>query len=352
MRAVSQSADFITSEKSQDTKYYPSELDSPEDEPLAAFIGKKYKPVGLKVRPVYTELPEKYRIKHQILGNPLEGKPGLSTNPKDFSPSGRYTEERKATVDELHKEDFLWDEERKLMHEFMMKQEAVFAWNDVERGSFRHDFFPPVEIPVIEHEAWVERSIPIPRGQLEETCKSIKKKIDAGVYESSNAANRSKFFGVVKKDGKNIHLVHALEPLNTVTIAHSGVPPGTDELANHFAGRVCGASLDMYSGYDHRDIAEGSRDYTTFQTPFGALIIVKLPQGWTNSVPIFHDDVTFILRDEIPHITIPYIDDIPVRGQGLDIRIRMETMKPYLRTLESGDSYGNTFKISIVWFNA
>jgi len=36
--------------------------------------------------------------------------------------------------------------------------------------------------------------------------------------------------------------------------------------------------------------------------------------GWTNSVPIFHDDVTYILQSEIPDTTIPYIDDVPIRG--------------------------------------
>jgi hypothetical protein len=36
--------------------------------------------------------------------------------------------------------------------------------------------------------------------------------------------------------------------------------------------------------------------------------------GWTNSVPIFHDDVTFILQPEIPDFTVPYIDDVPIRG--------------------------------------
>jgi hypothetical protein len=36
--------------------------------------------------------------------------------------------------------------------------------------------------------------------------------------------------------------------------------------------------------------------------------------GWTNSVPIFHDDVTFILQPEIPDTTIPYIDDVPIKG--------------------------------------
>ena len=92
---------------------------------------------------------------------------------------------------------------------FIMKQEQGFAWDDSERGSFRHDFFPPVEFPLVEHETWVEKSIPIPRGQLEEFCRVIKKKIDAGVYEPSNASYRSKFFGVVKKDGKSIRLVHS-----------------------------------------------------------------------------------------------------------------------------------------------
>jgi hypothetical protein len=57
-----------------------------------------------------------------------------------------------------------------------------------------------------------------------------------------------------------------------------------------------------------------SRDLTTFQTPYGPHRLVKLPMGWTNSVPIYHDDVTYILRDEIPHVTIPYVDDVPVRG--------------------------------------
>jgi hypothetical protein len=72
--------------------------------------------------------------------------------------------------------------------------------------------------------------------------------------------------------------------------------------------------FDLYVGYDERTLAESSRDLTTFQTPFGALRLVTLPMGWTNSVPIFHDDVTFILQPEIPEVTVPYIDDVPVKG--------------------------------------
>ena len=102
--------------------------------------------------------------------------------------------------------------------------------------------------------------------------------------------------------------------MNRVTIQHSGVPPIPDHLAETFAGRACIGILDLFVGYDNRPLVESSRDMTTFQTPFGSLRLTMLPMGWTNSVPIFHDDVTEILRPKIPDVTKPYIDDVPIRG--------------------------------------
>jgi hypothetical protein len=275
---------------------------------------KKYKPVARKVRPVLGDLPEKFRIVRNIQGDPLESLPILDPNPPPFAPAGRYTEERRDIIDQAHSGDFLWTAERNLMHDFMLKNRDAFAWSDSERGKFREDFFPPVDMPTIPHTPWVQRNMPIPPGIYNEVCKVIRTKIAAGVYEPSNSSYRSRWFCVVKKDGTSLRLVHSLEPLNAVTIQHSGVPPFTDQVAEQFAGRACGGMLDLYVGYDERILAESSRDFTTFQTPYGALRLVTLPMGWTNSVPIFHDDVTFILQPEIPQITIPYIDDVPVRG--------------------------------------
>jgi hypothetical protein len=36
--------------------------------------------------------------------------------------------------------------------------------------------------------------------------------------------------------------------------------------------------------------------------------------GWTNSIPIFHNNVTHILQLKIPNTTIPYIDNVPIRS--------------------------------------
>src|ERR1700726_2423104 len=275
---------------------------------------KKYKPVIQKVHPILGELPDKFRICRNIVGDPLLNMPQLDPNPPPFQPTGRYTQDRKEKLDKVHNTDFLWDKERDLMHDFMCKQNEGFAWDDSERGRFHTDFFPPVDFPVVDHIPWVKKNILIHPGLFEEVCSIVRMKLDAGVYKTLNSSYCSRWFCVLKKDGKSLRPVHSLEPLNKVTIQHSGVIPTPEHLAEQFGGRACGAMLDLYVGYDERLIAESSRDYTTFQTPYGALRLVTLPMGWTNSVPIFHDDVTFILRPEIPQVTIPYIDDVPIKG--------------------------------------
>jgi len=283
--------------------------------PLAILAAKKkYKPVAKKVRPVMTDLPERFHIVRNIIGDPLASLPVLSTNPPPYQPNGRYTLEHKEFIDKVHDGDFLWPAERDLMHHFMVVQQKAFAWSDDKRGHFREDFFPPVEMPTISHKPWVVRNRPIPPGIYDLVCSLLKRKINAGVFEPSNSSYRSPWFCVVKKDGTSLRIVQSLEPLNAVTIGHSGVTPFTEQIVEQFAGRACAAMLDLYVGYDERALAEVSRDFTTFQTPFGALRLTTLPMGWTNSVPIFHDDVTHILRSEIPHLTVPYIDDVPIKG--------------------------------------
>jgi hypothetical protein len=277
------------------------------------FAGKKYKPVHLKVRPTFTDLPDQFRIIREIKGDPLEGMPILPKDPPAFEAKGRYTEERREQFEKAQGSGFLRPKEMDLVNHIVSKQNKAFAWEDSERGSFNEDFFPPVVMPTIPHTPWREHSGKIPPGIYNEICNIIKTKLAAGVYEPSNSSYRSRWFTVLKKGGK-LRLVHSLEPLNKVTIAHAGLPPATEDIATQFAGRACGGMFDLYVGYDERPLAESSRDYTTFQTPFGALRLTTLPMGWTNSVPIFHDDVTFILKDEIPHVTIPYIDDVPIRG--------------------------------------
>ena len=55
---------------------------------FAQYLGKKYKPVALKVKPIYGDLPEKFRIKRDIKGNPLADMPELKPISPEFTPTG------------------------------------------------------------------------------------------------------------------------------------------------------------------------------------------------------------------------------------------------------------------------
>lgn len=176
---------------------------SGQDRDISLATKKKYKPVALKVRPVLGELPAKFRIIRNITGDPLEKLPELNPNPPPFVPCGRYTQERKDLFDKLNP-GFLLPAERDLLHHFMMLHQDAFAWDDSERGHFREDFFPPVDMPVVPHTPWVLRNIPIPPGLYDQVCSVIQRKIAAGVFEPSNSSYWSRWFCVVKKDGRDL----------------------------------------------------------------------------------------------------------------------------------------------------
>ena len=160
----------------------------------------------------------------------------------------------------------------------------------------------------------------------------IKRKIDIGVYELSNLSYQSRWFCVIKKNGKSLRIVHSLEPLNRVIIVHSELLPATKKLVIYFAERVYSGILDLHVGYDKRVLAEQSRDLTTFQMPFGALRLVTLPIEWTNLVPIFHNDITYILREEISKQTLLYIDDVPIKGSKTRYELLVMEIKGNLIT--------------------
>ena len=71
----------------------------PNSTDLTSYVTKKYKPVARKVRPIATQLPERYRIVRNIIGDPLERLPRLPTQPAPFELIGRYIKERMKIID-------------------------------------------------------------------------------------------------------------------------------------------------------------------------------------------------------------------------------------------------------------
>jgi hypothetical protein len=196
------------------------------DRTLRAFV---YKPVARKVRTVPESITEDYHITRRLPDDPLDGLVDLPTHPPDFIPGKRFTQERSDKLD-LDPAKWLWPEELKLIRWLVLVHETTFVWEPGERGRFKEEYFLPIKIATVPHTPWVQCNIPIPPAIFNDVIKIIKGKIEGGVYEPSNASYRSRWFCVVKKDGKSLQLIHDLQPLNAVTVKDAALPPFTDHL--------------------------------------------------------------------------------------------------------------------------
>lgn len=233
-----------------------------------SILGLKYKPVERKVRPVPTTMPEATRPKRRFPEDPLLSLPHISQHPLPITHFGqRLTKDRWEAL-RLKEMGFLWDEEINLAFQVLMQNEQALAWEDREKGCFWEDYFEPIIVPTIEHEPWTLKNIPIPHGIRNKVITFIREKIASGTYEPSGSSYRSRWFCVPKKNG-TFHIVHDLQPLNSVTIKDAGVPPNIEPYAENAAGRVVYSMADLFTGFDHAPVTEESRDLFTFQTPLG-----------------------------------------------------------------------------------
>ena len=293
---------------------YPE--DDSDDEDIISFcVGKAYtayKRVDKKVKPVPAVFPEDQKVTRRFPEDPLKSLPPLPVFPPEFTPNGRLTQERLEEMN-LFKDDFLWPEEKKLFTHIIQFHQNALVFEDNQRGSFREDYFSPYIIPTVAHVPWTHGNIPIPPGIRERVIQLLQEKIAAGVYEPCQSSYRSRWFCVLKKNGK-LRIVHDLQPLNAVSIKESGLPPNLDSFVEPFAGRQCYTVMDLYWGFDARKVHPKSRDLTAFQTPLGLLRITSLPTGFTNSPAEFQACMSFILQEEMSDKADIFIDDLAIRG--------------------------------------
>jgi hypothetical protein len=134
-----------------------------------------------------------------------------------------------------------------------------------------------------------------------------------GILEPSMAPYSNRWFTIPKKSGA-LRFIQDIQPANRVTIRNKGSGPIIDEVAEAFAGHAIYFIGDLYSDYDQFQLTIKSRDLTTIKTLLGLVKMCTLPQGATNLVAHMQSAMNHILRDFVPEKTIPFVDDIPIKG--------------------------------------
>ena len=277
----------------------------------------KYKPASKKIKPVNEPMPQ--NLNPPLCYPPLSRDPyetPLDPFPPEFTPTYKINEERLKVIN-FGPPGWLWPEELKLMKHIIKIRQKSLAFSAEERGLLKHTYGKPYIIPVIKHEPWQQRPIPIPGAIRDQFIELVRERVKTGLYEQSSSSYSSPVFCVKKQDGK-LRVVHDLQKLNKVTIKDSGLPPNPEELVESFTGRACYGLGDIMGGYDERELAQQSRPLTTFETPLGRFQLTRLPQGATNSVAVYQAQMMWILQEELPQNVGIFIDDGGIKGPVSD----------------------------------
>ncbi|MBW0485802.1 hypothetical protein O181_025517 [Austropuccinia psidii MF-1] len=192
----------------------------------------------------------------------------------------------------------------------------AIAFCEEERGLLKHSYGKPYKIPVIPHEPWQKKPIPILKSILSQLFELARERIHTGLYEKSKSSYNSPVFCVAKPNGK-LRIVHDVQNLNKVTIKEAGLPPNVYECVGSFSGRACYELGDIMGGYDEGELDISTRPLTAFETPLGRLHLTRLIQGATNSVAVYQARMTCILQEEIPEDFGIFIDDGGIKGPRL-----------------------------------
>jgi len=99
----------------------------------------------------------------------------------------------------------------------MWLNQHSLACKEHKRGTLKESYFTPYIIPTVPHTPWEYKNIPIPPGIQDKVIELLKHKMNTGVYEPSQSANRSRWLCILKKNGK-LRIVYDLQPLNKITI--------------------------------------------------------------------------------------------------------------------------------------
>ncbi|KAH7281195.1 hypothetical protein KP509_36G034900 [Ceratopteris richardii] len=93
-----------------------------------------------------------------------------------------------------------------------------------------------------------------------------------------------------------------------------GNRPIVDEFEEAFVGHPIYSMVDPYFNDDQLQLVVESRDITTMKTPLSLVRMCTLHQGATNSVAHMMNTMNLAIHDFIPHIAMPFIDDIPIKS--------------------------------------
>lgn len=151
------------------------------------------------------------------------------------------------------------------------------------------------------------------------------------IIRQSESPYASPIVMVKKKNGKYRKCIN-YRSLNKVTLRDNYPMPFIEECLEYLGNKRFFTTLDLENGYHHVRIAEESKKYTSFVTPYGQYEYNRMPFGLKNGPAVFQRYIHDCLRDLIDAgKVIVYMDDITIATD--DLESHMEILTEVMRRL-------------------
>ena len=121
----------------------------------------------------------------------------------------------------------------------------------------------------------------------------------------------SNLVSIRKKTGE-IRLCIDFRDLNKASLKDNYPLPKMDNILQRVVGSRRISLLDGYSGYNQILVYPADQLKTTFTTPWGTFMYVKIPFGLMNAGATFQRAMDIAFSEELGYFIIIYLDDVIV----------------------------------------
>ena len=151
--------------------------------------------------------------------------------------------------------------------------------------------------------------------QLPLVEKEIKKMYDVGIIFPVRYSEWVSNFVSVRKKTREIRLCIDFRNLKKASLKDNYPLPKMDHILQRVVGSKRISLLDGFSGYNKILVHPDDQLKTTFTTPWGTFMYLKMPFGLMNVGATFQRAMDIAFSKEIGYFIVIYLDDITVYSQ-------------------------------------
>ncbi|RKP33733.1 hypothetical protein BJ085DRAFT_5536, partial [Dimargaris cristalligena] len=157
----------------------------------------RYKPAHKKVHPVAAPMPAEYQTEYPITGRDI-----FDDVDMNYSGDHRLTDENTRAL--VIGDGELTDTESHYFLNRLREVDQVFAFNKTHLGMVKPEFAPPIRVATVPHTPWNFKPFAVPRAMHDQVVAMLRDRLESGVIEPSEGPYASRWFTLLKKDGKNL----------------------------------------------------------------------------------------------------------------------------------------------------